>query len=226
MLRVKNIRKEFGRGEFSQRAVEDVSFEMSEGEFVLLSGRSGSGKTTLLNLIGGIEVPTRGEVQFKGQNLASLDDASVSKIRRQDIGFIFQTFNLIPVLSAFENVEYALILLGIAKDERHARVSEILKQVGLANYHMAKPSQLSGGQRQRVAIARALVKRPSLILADEPTANLDSKTANEVVSLIQELFGQNRASVIFCTHDSTMLRHGTRSIEMSDGLLLHDRRLS
>ena len=155
-----------------------------------------------------------------------LDDAAVSKIRRQEIGFIFQTFNLVPVLSAFENVEYALIMLGIEKAERHERVREILKRVGLSDHHGSKPSQLSGGQRQRVAIARALVKRPSLILADEPTANLDSKTADEVVALIQELFAGSRAAVIFCTHDSKMLRHGTRSIEMSDGLVMHDRRLT
>ncbi len=224
MLKVKNIRKEFRRGDFAQRAVEDVSFEVKPGEFILLSGRSGSGKTTLLNLIGGLEVPDRGEVHFNQQNLATLDDASVSKIRRKEIGFIFQTFNLVPVLSAFENVEYALIMLGIEKEERQERVREILKRVGLSDHHGSKPSQLSGGQRQRVAIARALVKRPSLILADEPTANLDSKTADEVVALIQELFTGSRASVIFCTHDSNMLRHGTRSIEMSDGLVSRDRR--
>jgi putative ABC transport system ATP-binding protein len=224
MLKLIGIEKEFAAGTAKQKAVQNVSLEMGTSEFVILSGRSGSGKTTLLNIIGGLEAPNRGQVVFEGQDLASLSDEDVSLIRRKKVGFIFQTFNLVPVLSAFENVEYPLIMLGVSSQERKDRVSDILKSVGLEKHHNSKPGQLSGGQRQRVAIARALVKRPTLILADEPTANLDVHTSQEIVKLIQDLFTQQNGSVIFCTHDTAMIGHGTRWLEMSDGHLIQDRR--
>ncbi|MEZ0391143.1 MAG: ABC transporter ATP-binding protein [Pseudobdellovibrionaceae bacterium] len=224
MLKLLDIHKEFSIGSVSQKAVEKVSFELAPREFVILSGRSGSGKTTLLNIIGGLEHPDQGKVIFENQDMGSLDDDRVSLLRRHQIGFIFQTFNLIPVLSAFENVEYPLLMLGMPTAERKERVHEILKKVGLEKQMKSKPGQLSGGQRQRVAIARALVKRPKLILADEPTANLDVHTSQEIVQLIQELFQEQQGSVIFCTHDTGMIGHGTRWLEMSDGHLIQDRR--
>lgn len=223
MLKLVGIEKEFQAGESSQKAVNKVSFELGTGEFVILSGRSGSGKTTLLNIIGGLEQPDQGQVIFENQDIGKLTDDEVSLVRRHKIGFIFQTFNLIPVLSAFENVEYPLVMQGILPEERKDRVSQILKKVGLEKHMQSKPGQLSGGQRQRVAIARAIVKRPTLILADEPTANLDVHTSQEIVQLIQDLFQQQKGSVIFCTHDTGMIGHGTRWLEMSDGHLIQDR---
>lgn len=222
MLSIIGLRKQFAIGSNAQRAVEDVSLDIGSDEFVLLSGRSGSGKTTLLNLIGGLELPDEGKIIFDGRDLGEMSDGEISKLRRQKIGFIFQTFNLIPVLTAFENVEYPMIMLGVEKSERRDRVSDILKSVGLGHHQGSKPGELSGGQRQRVAIARALVKRPTLILADEPTANLDLQTSTEVVSLIQDQFKIQKMSVIFCTHDSNLLRGGSRSLEMSDGKIVVD----
>ena len=226
MLTVKGLKKKFEGGSASQPAVDGVSFDVGSRELILLSGRSGSGKTTLLNLIGGLDAPDEGEITFAGHELSKLTDNQVSRLRREKIGFIFQTFNLVPVISAFENVEYPLIMLGVSKDERHERVREVLKNVGLEKQAHSKPGELSGGQRQRVAIARAIVKRPSLILADEPTANLDLQTAREVVGLIQAQFIATELSIIFCTHDEKLLNEGERaplrSLKMLDGRLVVD----
>jgi putative ABC transport system ATP-binding protein len=224
MLSLHQVGRVFKEGYGQQVAVDGVSFEMGTSEFAILSGRSGSGKTTLLNMIGGLEIPDRGQILFEGRDLASMSDVEISIWRRDRVGFIFQTFNLIPVLSAFENVEYPLILQGVLAIDRKKRVLEIMEKVGLQAHVHSKPSQLSGGQRQRVAIARALVKRPSLILADEPTANLDVQTSRDVVSLIQDLYREQKGSIIFCTHDADMIQRGTRRFEMSDGKLVGDRR--
>jgi putative ABC transport system ATP-binding protein len=222
MLELVNIKKEFKIGSVMQSAIKQVSFKLGASEFSILSGRSGSGKTTLLNIIGGLENPDSGQVIFQGKDLAALSDKDVSLLRREKIGFIFQTFNLIPVLTTFENVEYPLTILGVPHEERKDRVSDILKRVGLGQFEKSRPGQLSGGQRQRVAIARALVKRPLLILADEPTANLDLQTSEEVIQLIQTLFTEQKGSIIFCTHDADMIQRGTRWLEMSDGRLIKD----
>ncbi len=222
MLQLVDVKKQFLGGTVVQKAVDGVSFDLGANEFVILSGRSGSGKTTLLNLIGGLDIPDHGKIIFEGRDIATLSDDAVSIVRREKIGFIFQTFNLVPVLSAFENVEFPLTMLGVSKEERHERVTEIMKNVGLSKHHSAKPGELSGGQRQRVAIARAIVKKPTLILADEPTANLDLQTSSEVVALIQSQFKQRGVSIIFCTHDESLFTEGVRSIEMSDGRVIKD----
>lgn len=225
MIRLEKIEKSYDGGLAQMQALHPISLEIQKNEFVILTGRSGSGKSTLLNLVGGLEVPDRGHVYFEGQDMTKMTDTELSYFRRQHIGIVFQTFNLIPVLSAFENVEYPLLILGVPESERRKRVNEILERVGILAQANLKPSQISGGQRQRVAIARALVKRPQLLLADEPTANLDFKTAGEILSLIQELYKTDSTTVILCTHDLSHEHRGTRKIELSDGVITVDRRL-
>ena len=189
----------------------------SANSFALLFGSSGSGKTTLLNLLGCIDVPTSGTFTLLGQEIGALTDNQLADFRNQHIGYIFQNFNLMAVLSAYENVEYPLILKNIHKKERDERIQEILEAVGLTKRSHHRPAQLSGGEQQRVAVARALVKQPGLILADEPTANLDSKTGNEIIELMLAMQARFKTSFIFSTHDSEVMRHASETIVIKDG---------
>jgi putative ABC transport system ATP-binding protein len=222
-----DIVKSYQIGKVSVEALRGISIELKPGEFVALQGPSGSGKSTLLNVLGLIEKPSSGRVVFLGQDLSQADDKTLTNTRQDQIGFIFQNFNLVPVLSALENVEYALYLeQRYSKAVVRERAMQCLKEVGLERFVKHKPSELSGGQRQRVAIARALVKQPKLIIADEPTANLDSKTAEQILALIKDLKERMKTSVIVATHDQATAAMAQRIIRIKDGRLDETERMS
>lgn len=204
-------------------ALGGISFSVEKGEFLSLAGPSGSGKTTALNIIGCLDKPTSGQYYLDDQDVSGKNSGELANIRRFNIGFIFQTFNLIPILTAYENVEFPLVLKGdMSPDRRKEKVEAILTDVGLAGFFHRKPSQMSGGQQQRVAIARALVKEPHLILADEPTANLDSKTGKEVLELMLHLNKKTNATFIFSTHDRMVMDYARRLIKLKDGHIEDD----
>jgi putative ABC transport system ATP-binding protein len=204
------------------KAVQGVSLTIAPGEFTAIVGPSGSGKTTFLNIISGLDTPTAGKVWLDGKMLSEMKGKELSDFRRDHIGFIFQAYNLIPVLSVEENVEYIMLLQGVPKPERHQRVMEILKEVGLEDYPNRLPSKLSGGQQQRVAIARAMVSKPKLILADEPTANLDSKTGAELLDMMRDLNKKTGMTFVFSTHDKMIMDRARRVITLKDGLVAED----
>lgn len=203
-------------------AVRGVDLAIRSGEFAAIVGPSGSGKTTFLNIISGLDKATEGKVWLRGQLLSEMNARKLSDFRRDNIGFIFQAYNLIPVLTVEENIEYIMLLQGVPKKERHERVMEILKDVGLEGFEGRRPPQLSGGQQQRVAIARAMVSQPALILADEPTANLDSKTGGALVDMMRELNEKTGMTFIFSTHDHTVMRKARRLISLRDGQVASD----
>ena len=216
---VRNVSKDYVLGRTIVRALHDVSLEVERSEFISIAGPSGSGKSTLLNLVSAIDSPTTGEVFIDGVALKSLDDNGLSDLRANKIGFIFQTFNLIPVLSAYENVEFPLLF------KRHGsvsktRVKEVLARVGLADFMHHRPDELSGGQRQRVAVARALVTDPLIVLADEPTANLDSETGQAVIDLMLEINRSAGTTFIFSTHDPSVMSHARRVVRLVDGRIV------
>ena len=199
------------------KAVDRVSIEIERGEFTAIVGPSGSGKTTLLHLLGGLDNPTSGSVELSGANIADMSGATLSDFRRDHIGFIFQAYNLIPVFSAEENIEYIMLLQGVDASERKRRVADMLQQIGLEGLGNRRPNKLSGGQQQRVAIARAMVSRPQIILADEPTANLDSKNGIALLDLMKELNQQSKMTFVFSTHDEKIMSRASRLIHMQDG---------
>ncbi|MBV6493080.1 MAG: putative ABC transporter ATP-binding protein YknY [Turneriella sp.] len=217
-----NVQKRYAMGDFEVPALRGIDLQISEGEFTVIMGPSGSGKSTLLNLLGCIDVATEGKVIVCGEETNSKSEKELAKVRRKNIGFIFQAFNLIPVLSVYENVEYALLLKGIPEGERKNAVDEIIEQVGLTAHRNHRPNQLSGGQRQRVAIARALVTRPRIVLADEPTANLDSQTGKSILHLMQEMNNRYKTTFIFATHDPDVLSFAKRVIRIHDGKIEKD----
>lgn len=217
ILTFSNIHKTFSAEGIDFTALQNIHLKIKKGELVGLSGKSGSGKTTLLNIAGLIDPPTKGDLFIKNINTKNIADDELSLIRAQEIGYIFQTFNLLPLLSALENVEYPLMLLNLSENERVERSHIALKKVGLENFIHYRPSQLSGGQRQRVAIARAIVKNPTLILADEPTANLDTKTSNEVFELLIKLQMDLKVTIMLCSHDSDLISRTHRQITIVDG---------
>jgi len=217
------VSKIFKVGEENFTALRDINLEIKTGSFMSFVGPSGSGKTTLLNLIGGLDVPTSGDIFFKDIKLSSLSRNKMAKYRRENIGFIFQTYNLLPVYSVYENILLPLLLNGLKENTVRERVIDIVSKVGLLDQIKKKPSQLSGGQCQRVAIARALVKDPLLILADEPTANLDSKNSLQILELMQKLNQQYKAAVVFSTHDEKVTRYIDREIGLEDGKIIFDK---
>lgn len=200
-------------------ALDNISFSAEAQDIVAIMGPSGSGKSTLLNIIGGLLTPTKGHVSINGVNISSLSDNEVSSLRSKLIGFVFQNFNLIPVFTAFENVEYPLLLQDVPQKERQERVMYILGQVGLEKYAKSLPNHMSGGQQQRVAIARALITKPKVLLGDEPTANLDEKTAREVLELMLQLNREIGASLIFSTHDNRVANVASRVCELHSGVM-------
>lgn len=222
ILKFVNIDKIFSSEGIDFEALKKINLDIHKGEFVGLSGKSGSGKTTLLNVAGLIDPPTRGDLFIRNINTKNISDNELSNIRAREIGFIFQTFNLLPLLSALENVEYPLMLLNIPEAERLERAHLALKKVGLENFTHHRPSQLSGGQRQRVAFARAIVKEPTLILADEPTANLDTKTSDEVFELLVRLQQDMKVTVMLCSHDNDLISRTQRIIKISDGAIAEE----
>jgi ABC-type lipoprotein export system ATPase subunit len=220
MYELRGVSKVYGQGATEVAAVRDVELTVDEGEFVALVGPSGSGKTTLLQLLGGLDRPSSGEVLFEGRNLAGLDDAALSELRLQTFGFVFQQFNLIPTLTAAQNVEVALAPRRLAAGERRETAARLLGSVGLAARGHHLPSQLSGGEQQRVAIARALANGPHVVLADEPTGNLDSTTGKEIIDLLTSLSGERRQTIVLITHNQEIAAHARRVVQMRDGRLL------
>ena len=219
MIRVHDVSQEFMVGNSLHLALDNISFSAAASEIVAIMGPSGSGKSTLLNIMGGLLTPTRGYVAINDVNISKLSDNEVSALRSRLIGFVFQNFNLIPVFTAFENVEYPLLLQDVSPKERQDRVMDILAKVGLEKYAKSLPNHMSGGQQQRVAIARALIARPKVLLGDEPTANLDEKTAREVLELMLQLNREIGASLIFSTHDQRVADVASRVCELHSGVM-------
>lgn len=217
IIRTTNLCRYFGSGDILVKALDDANLTIGSGEFTAIIGPSGSGKTTLLHLIGGLDTPTSGEVELSGVNIANMNNKSLSDFRRDHIGFIFQAYNLIPVLSAEENIEYILLLQGVPAKERKKRVNDMLQLVKLEGLANRRPSQLSGGQQQRVAIARAMASHPDIILADEPTANLDSKTGIELLEVMKELNKTLNMTFVFSTHDEKIMERASRLVYLRDG---------
>ncbi|MZH06073.1 MAG: ABC transporter ATP-binding protein [Nitrospinae bacterium] len=223
LIKLSEVSKVFKVGEENFTALHEVSLDIESGAFMSFVGPSGSGKTTLLNLIGGLDVPTTGNIYFKESGLSSMSRQQMAQYRRENIGFIFQTYNLLPVYSVYENVLFPLLLKGSKEKEVRDRVMDIVAKVGLSDQSNKRPSQLSGGQCQRVAIARALVKDPPLILADEPTANLDTENSLQILELMRELNRQYKAAVVFSTHDEKVTRYVRREVKLEDGRILSDK---
>jgi putative ABC transport system ATP-binding protein len=217
-ITIKGLRKDYHLGKTVVRALKGVDLEIKSGSFACVAGPSGSGKTTLLNMIGLIDAPTGGSIQIAGEDIQTLSEQSRTRYRSRTLGFIFQSFNLLPVLDVFENIHLPLILhRELSREQKHARVMELVRAVGLEEHIRHKPFELSGGQRQRVAIARALVTHPLIVLADEPTANLDSVTGNEVLDLMERINKERGTTFIFSSHDPGIMQRAARVIRLHDG---------
>lgn len=222
LIKIKGVDKEYpiGKGKFV--ALDNIELDFIKGDFAGLVGPSGSGKTTLLNIIGSLDTQTRGKVMVMGKNIAKLSSNKSAKLRSEGIGFIFQTYNLLPVYTVFENVEFPLILLGLSKQKRKELVMDALKWVGLTDKVKSRPAQLSGGECQRVAIARAIVKKPSLVLADEPTANLDAENSHNILKTMEKINQETGTTFIFATHDAKVIKYLKRKITLLDGSVAKD----
>lgn len=223
VISVKDLTKIYIMGATQVKALQGVSLDIDRNEYVALMGPSGSGKSTLMNLLGCLDSPTDGEYWLNGTNVSTMTDGELAEVRNKEIGFVFQTFNLLPRLSALDNVALPLVYAGMSRAQRHERAQEVLASVGLGDRVDHKPNELSGGQRQRVAIARALVNRPSIILADEPTGNLDTKTSVEIMSIFEEIHKLGN-TVILVTHEPDIAEHAHRIIRLRDGLVEIDER--
>jgi putative ABC transport system ATP-binding protein len=219
IVRLEGITKDYGQGNVIVHALRGVDLEIKKGDFAAVAGPSGSGKTTLLNMISGLDRPSAGKVWVEKQDVTTMNRAQASRMRLNSIGFVFQAYNLIPVLTAYENAEYVLMLQGVGAAERREKVMALLKQVGLEGMEKRFPRELSGGQQQRVAIARAIVAEPALVLADEPTANVDSKTAAALLDLMSELNVEHQATFLFSTHDRNVMERSKRLIILRDGMI-------
>ncbi len=222
VLEVKEVTKTYAEGELQIIAVNRISFDLDRGEFMAVVGPSGSGKTTLLNLIGGLDKPSSGEIYIDNNPIHAMKKNALTDFRLFNIGFIFQTYNLIPVLTAGENIEFVMNLLGYSKRECQQRSKELLAAVGLADRINSRPGKLSGGQQQRVAVARSLASKPKFVLADEPTANLDSQAAEVLIDIMEDLNMQEGTSFIFSTHDPRIMKRARRIVHLHDGMVLSD----
>ena len=222
LVKLTDVSKTYRLGDVRVRALGGIDLTIDKGDFIALAGPSGSGKTTLLNLIGCIDKPDSGRIVIDSVDVTAVPLHRLASLRRDTLGFIFQTFNLIPVLTAYENVEYPLLLSGVPRRERSERVHRWLAQVGLADQEKQRPDQLSGGQRQRVAIARAMVVNPKLVLADEPTANLDSETAARILDLLAEINTRTNCTFVFSTHDPSLIARAERVVRIRDGRIAAD----
>jgi putative ABC transport system ATP-binding protein len=222
VIEIKNISKIYNETEVQVNAVNGVTLDFQEAEFAAIVGPSGSGKTTLLNLIGGLDIPTSGEILIAGTNLAKLKSSELIDFRMRNIGFVFQAYNLIPVLTAKENVEFIMNLQKWSRKERDERTFELLKAVGLYDRANSRPAKMSGGQQQRIAVARALASRPKFVLADEPTANLDSKSAATLLEIMEKLNHEEKITFIFSTHDARVVKMAHRVITLEDGKVVTD----
>ena len=226
IVQLSGVTKDYPLGKVTVPAVRGVTLAIEQGEFISIAGPSGSGKTTILNLIGCIDTPTAGTVTVDGQATGALKDRDLTNLRHAHIGFIFQSFNLVPVLNVYENVEFPLLLgkTSLDKAERRRRVEELVEQVGLSDHIDHRPNELSGGQRQRVAVARALVTHPAIVLADEPTANLDSKTGEQIIELMKRIHAERGSTFIFSTHDPDIVGIADHVIRLHDGLVASEQR--
>lgn len=222
VIKVQGVTKIYNPNTIPVHALRGVDLEIGEGEFTALVGPSGSGKTTLLNAIGGLDSPTGGSIIVSSQDIAKLSDGEMVEFRKQNIGFVFQAYNLIPVLTAKENVEFVMLLQGKSQQERDARVKELLKAVGLEEQIDRRPAQLSGGQQQRVAVARALASKPMFVLADEPTANLDSKSTADLLDIMAKLNKEENITFLFSTHDQRVIDRARRIVTLDDGKVISD----
>ncbi|MCK6506235.1 ABC transporter ATP-binding protein [Myxococcota bacterium] len=222
IVTVRGLTRDYEQGALTVHALAGVDLEVRRGEFTALMGPSGSGKTTLLNLVGGLDEPSSGSVQVDGQELAGMNRAQKSDLRLHRIGFVFQSYNLIPVLSALENTEFVLMLRGVPAAQRREKAMQTLQAVGLAGMEHRRPSELSGGQQQRVAVARAIAGEPALVLADEPTANLDSRTGHELIALMEKLNDDLGLTFVFATHDPKVKDAAHRVVWMEDGRIHHE----
>jgi putative ABC transport system ATP-binding protein len=223
LIRFQNIARRYQMGAETIHALRDVSLSIERGEYVAIMGPSGSGKSTLMNLVGCLDTPTDGHYELNGTDVSHMDDNQLAEVRNREVGFVFQTFNLLPRATALRNVELPLIYSGVPAEERHRKALDTLARVGLADRVQHKPNEMSGGQRQRVAIARALVTSPSIILADEPTGNLDSKTGVEIMELFDALWRAGN-TLIVVTHEEDVARHARRILRIRDGLIAADER--
>src|ERR1700716_2064207 len=221
VIDIENITKHYIMGEETVRALRGVTLQIRRNEYLAVMGPSGSGKSTLMNMVGCLDTPTSGRYEFNGKNVAEMDDDELAAIRNREIGFVFQTFNLLPRSTSLRNVELPLIYAGMDSESREERAIQALTDVGLGDRIQHKPNELSGGQRQRVAIARALVNNPSIILADEPTGNLDSKTGEEIMALLEDLY-QRGHTIILVTHERDIATHARRTIRLRDGVVESD----
>ncbi|MEA1891209.1 MAG: ABC transporter ATP-binding protein [Campylobacterota bacterium] len=227
MIKNEHVTKTYQMGEVELNVIKDLNLTIDYGEFIAIVGPSGSGKSTVLNIIGCLDKPTEGRVIVDGVDVTLLDTTRLANFRGENIGFIFQSFNLIPVLSVYENIEYPLIMIqNLPKDERVKRIMKLLKDVDMLDQKDKFPDQLSGGQRQRVAIARALVTKPKIIFADEPTANLDTKTSNQIITLMRNIQKEFNTTFIFATHDEKIVTAVDRIITLVDGVITDDRRVA
>ena len=217
-----DVRKTYRQGKVEVNALNGVNLSIEKGGFVALAGPSGSGKTTMLNIIGGLDLADSGRVTVDGNALAEMTQSELASLRLQKVGFVFQAYNLIPVLTALENVEYVMLLQGVPRAERRERAKAILDDVGLEGKYDRRPSELSGGQQQRVAVARAIVSNPSIVLADEPTANLDSKAGTGLLEMMRQMNERKRATFIFSTHDEMVMDYARRLVLIRDGLVADD----
>lgn len=226
IIKTEQLTKVYGKGATAVTALNQINMNIAPGEFVAVMGPSGCGKSTLLHLMGGLDQPTSGQVMLDNQILSDLKDDDLTRLRRRQIGFVFQFFNLIPVLTAVENTALPLVLDGMKQNEAHQKAEEWLTRIGLADRLTHRPDQLSGGQQQRVAIARALVAEPTLILADEPTGNLDSRAADEIAALLRQISHEWNRTVLMVTHDPRIAAHANRIIFLKDGTIVDDTRLT
>ncbi len=222
IVKAENIEKSYKQGKMQVHALRGISVSVDKSEFMALAGPSGSGKTTMLNIIGGIDTPDSGTIIVDNNNYSKMKQSKLAEMRLKKIGFVFQAYNLIPVLSAFENVEYIMLLQGIAVKERREKARAILDDVGLKGMYARRPSELSGGQQQRVAVARAIVSNPAIVLADEPTANLDSKTGESLLDMMREMNREKKVTFIFSTHDNMVMDYAKRIVKLKDGQIEND----
>ena len=222
IIEIRSVKKIYNTSSVAVEALKEISFTVHKGEFTAIVGPSGSGKTTLLNIIGGLDFVSSGSVLLNGNDITAMSEGALIDFRLHHIGFVFQAYNLIPVLTALENVDFVVFLQNVEKKERRQRAAELLSRVGLTDRMESKPSELSGGQQQRVAVARALASRPDFILADEPTANLDSHTAESLLDLMQDLNKEYGMTFIFSTHDSKVIKRARRVITLEDGEITND----
>jgi putative ABC transport system ATP-binding protein len=219
-IRVDNLHRDFVMGDQTVHALDGITAAVASGEFLAIMGPSGSGKSTLLYLLGGLDRPTEGQIRVRDQEITGLDENALARYRQREVGFIFHSFHLVPTMTALQNVEFPMVFASVAPKERHARAAALLERVGLGDRMTHKPTELSGGQQQRVAVARALVNDPTIILADEPTGNLDSKTGGEIMALLNRLNREEGRTIIVVSHDPTVAQYTTSTLHLLDGRLV------